>query len=351
MIRLISSASLAVALIALHSANADPGANVAKPDSEVAPSADPVVARGKGFEIRRRQVDQVLATAIAKNPQEKLPPDADIHVLNQLIEIQLVLQKATDTEKAAGKENAGQRVAAILKAEGPAEFARRLETTHMTEDDLRLMLAQEATAQLSLARQLSVNVTVADAKKYFDSHPGAFDQPEKARVRELLLSRTAGFSGHSLPAATLQAKKQQIDALFKRIQAGEDFAALASQYNEDPISMATGGEFTFQRTQMEFGDLAFSMKPNQISNVLDNSDGYRIFQLLEIIPAKKVAFADVSGKLENGLAGAAKRMRGPVYINALRKEANVEILDPALEAKIAANEAANPPQKAPLQPR
>ena len=67
------------------------------------PSGDPVVARGKGFEIRRSQMDQVLATAKANNPQEELPADAEVHVINQLIEMQLVLQQATDEEKAEGK--------------------------------------------------------------------------------------------------------------------------------------------------------------------------------------------------------------------------------------------------------
>jgi hypothetical protein len=206
------------------------------------------------------------------------------------------------------------------------------------------MLFQEQTAQSSLTRQLALTVTDADAKKYFDDHPGAFDQPEKARVRELLLL-TAAYSGSPLPAAAIQAKKQQIYDLSRQIRAGEDFAALAGQYNEDPVSKDTGGVLSFQRTQMEFGDLAFSMKPNQISDVLANSDGYRIFQLLEIIPAKKVEFAAIATKIKNALAGAAKRRLAPAYIDQLRKDADIEILDPGLKAKLAA--AANPPPAKP----
>jgi peptidyl-prolyl cis-trans isomerase C len=335
MVKLLFSVSLAVALLR---ADAEPGANSRDLDS-AATDRDPVVARGKGFEIRRSEMDQVLATAKAENPHEELPPDAEIHVANQLIEIQLVLQKATDAEKAEGGKNAGERMAYILRTLSPTEFEHRLEATHITADQLRLKFAQEATAQASLTRQLGVNVTDADAKKFFDAHPGAWDQPETARVRELLLLTTVGSSSDPLPAATVQARHQQILDLNKRVRAGEDFAALAKQYNEDPASKDTGGEFTFKRTQMEFGDVAFSMKPNQISDVLTNSDGYRIFQLLEIIPAKKVEFASVADQIKKGLTGAAKRRLAPAYINQLRKEADVEILDPGLKAKIATADA------------
>lgn len=322
----------------LSLAGAESSAAAANFDSAAA-SGDSVVARGTGFEITRGDMDQVLATAMAENPQAKLPPDAELHVISQLIEIQLVLQKATDQEKAAGMKYAEERFASILKTMGATEVERRLKATHMTADDLRLKLFQEETAQTSLTRQLGINVTDADAKRFFDARPGAYDQPPLAHIRELLLLTTVGYSNAPLPADTIGSKHKQILDLYKRVLAGEDFAALARQYNEDPISKETGGELSFRANQMEFGDLAFSMKPNQISDVLTNEDGYRIFQLLEIIPAKKVEFATIADKLKNALIGEEKRKLAPAYITQLRKEADVEILDPSLKAALAAHDA------------
>jgi hypothetical protein len=284
-------------------------------------------------------MDHVLKSISINKPGDRLPPDAEVHVINQLIEIQLVLQKATDAEKAAGAQEADLELAGIWKNLGAPEFDRRLQATGMTADDLRLMLAQEATAQTSLARQLGINVTDADAKKHFESQPpGAYDVPAMARIRELLLLTTSDFSTSAappLPAALVQAKHQQIFDLFKRVRAGEDFAALAKQYNEDPLSKGSGDIFSFRRDGMEFGDLAFSMKPNQISGVLTNADGYRIFQLLEIIPVKQTGFADVADKIKKSLIGEQKRTLAPPYLEKLRKAAGVEILDPRLKAMIA----------------
>jgi len=329
---------MALALMIVPRAEADSGATAANPKADS--TSDPtVVARGKGFEITRRAMDQVLAAAQAENSQGRLPADAELHVINQLIEIQLVLQKATDAEKAVGKQRADERFADITKTYNSQQFEQRLQTTQMTADDLRRKLYEEETAQASLTRQLGINVTDADAKKIFDANPGAYDQPAKARARELVLLTTTADSSAPLSAAVIQAKRRLIDEFEKRARAGEDFAALAQQYNEDPESKATGGEFTFKRDQMEFGDLAYSMKPGQISDVLVNEDGFRILQLLEIIPAQKIEFAAIADKIKNALIGDEKRKLAPAYLNQLRQEAGVEILDPKLKAAQAAYDA------------
>jgi len=298
------------------------------------PAGDTVMVKGNGFVIHWKEIDQVLATAKAQNPQAELPPDAAVHVAAQLIEIQLVLQKATSEEKAAGEQEAAGKVADILKTLGQTEFEHRLQATHMTADDLRLKFAQDSTAQTSLTRQLGITVTDEDAKKFFDANPGAYDQPVVARIREILLLTTTDFTDSAappLPAATIQTKHELIDKLHQRIHAGEDFATLAKQYNEDPVSKGNGDLLAFPKNEMAFGDLAFAMKPNQISEVITSDEGFRIFQLLEIIPAKKAVFADLDDRIKGMLVGKAKRERAPAYINQLKKEANVEILDSELK--------------------
>jgi parvulin-like peptidyl-prolyl isomerase len=333
-----SASAAAFTFMTLSISAAEPAATAGKFDAAVSPG-DSVVAKGNGFVISRREIDQLLATARAEHPQDQLPPDAEIHALSQLIEIQLVLEKATASERAEGMDVTNKRVGYILKTLGQAEFEHRLRITDMSADDLRIELFQEETAQTSLTRQLGINVTDADAKKFFDAHPGAYDQPVIARVRELLLLTTVGYSSAPLPSETVNAKHELILNLHKRIQGGADFAALARQYNEDPVSKDSGGVFLLRKNQMEFGDLAFSMKPNQISDVLMDEDGYRILQLLEIIPPKKIEYAAIADKLKNALIGEEKRRLAPAYIQKLRKEADVEILDAKLKAAFAAYDA------------
>lgn len=300
-----------------------------------------IVAQGKGFEITKREMEQVLATAIAKNSDDKMPPDAELRVLTHLIEIHLVLRQATDEEKSEGMKKTDANFPNIVKTLGETEFRRRLQATGMTTDELRLMLYQEDTAQTSLTRQLRISVSDTEAKKYFDEHPGVFDEPEKAHIRELLLLTTVGFTSDSLSDAAIQSKHSEIFDLRERVRRGEDFTALAQKYDEDFISRDNGGEFTFARNQVEnhIGDLAFSMKPGQISDVITNEDGFVFFQLLEIIPARKGEFTRLAEKIKKALAGAQKQKLAPAYISQLWRDANVEILDPRLKAERLASEA------------
>jgi parvulin-like peptidyl-prolyl isomerase len=315
----------------------------ATPDTQATNApGNPVIVKGKDFEIRQSDLDQVLSTLKARFPKEELPSDAPVHAIAQLVEVQLVLNKATDAEKAEGRKQADEKLAAIAKEFSASEMEQRLKATHMTVDDLRLKFSQEMTAQLSLARQLGIQVTEADAKKYFDDHPGAYDRPVMARGREILLLTTSDFTTSAappLPPAAIQAKRTLMDDLLKRARSGEDFAALARQYNEDPMSKNSSGEISFQKDEVEFGDLAFSMRTNQVSDVLTNQEGFLIFQMLEILPAQKTEFAAVAGQIKSGLIGEAKQRLAPDYIRQLRKEAIIEILDPGLKAAVAANDA------------
>ena len=329
--------ALAGVLTGWSAAMAGSGPSITNSDTQTMAS-DAVVARGKGFEIWRREMDQVLATTQARNPQTELPRDAEVQVINQLIEIQLILRGATDEEKLEGSKQAEKKFAYISKTLSATELENRLAATHMTADDLRRKFAQDDTAQRSLARQLGIQVTDADAQKWFDDHPGSYDQPPMAHVRELLLLTTSDFTTSAappLPATTIEAKHQQIFKLYQRVRGGEDFAALAKQYNEDPITKETSGEVTFRRNQMGYSDLAFAMQPKQMSDVITNEDGFLFFQLLEIIPAKKADFAALKDQLKNMLVGMQKQNLAPGYLKELRKSAAVEILDAGLKAKVA----------------
>ena len=343
--KLIFSATVATFLMTLPCVNAnDPAAATTTNNSKSAAiSEDAVVARGKGFKITRRAMEHVMVNSIIANPAVELPPDAEWRILAQLIEIQLVLQKATDAEKAESRQENDVNFTNIMRTMG-SRFEPQLEATRMTADELRLMLFQEMAAQASLTRQLGIQVTDVDARKFFEGHPRVYDRPEMAHIRELILLTTSNWKTSDaapLPDGVIEAKYRLILNLHKRALAGEDFAALARRYNEHPRSKENDDELTLIRGQMDIGPLVFSMHTNQISEVVTNDGNYCIFQLLQISPAKKAEFSDVADQVKKMLIGKQKQMRGPAYIRKLWKEAGVEILDPKLKAAEAANEAAH----------
>src|SRR6516164_6008711 len=95
---------------------ADADSNAAKPLNSNELFGDSVIAKGKGFEIKRSQLDeevfrlkgQVAARGRTVSPEEALALEKQ--VLDQLIQLALLRGRATDAEKAAAKEAADKRV-------------------------------------------------------------------------------------------------------------------------------------------------------------------------------------------------------------------------------------------------
>ncbi len=84
-----------------------------------------------------------------------------------------------------------------------------------------------------------------------------------------------------------KAKKKAYDraeAILQKIKNGADFAEMARKYSEDPGSAAKGGDLGFVRRGdlvKPFEEVAFNLKPGQLSGVVETQFGYHIIQLLE----------------------------------------------------------------------
>lgn len=357
--KLVFPAALAAVLIALPSAMAATAPTTtttnAKPvNAMTALFGDPVIVKGKGFEIKQSEMDSVVtgikSAAAAHN--ENIPVEQmngiKAQMLNRLIQIQILLQQSTDADKAEGKKRAEAQIAALLARAGSQEaFERQLKAVGMTSDELRSKITQEATATATLTRVLGVTVTDADVKEYYDTHPTDFEQPETAKVQHILLLTINPATRAPLSEDQVKAKRTQIDDLLKKVKAGEDFSKLATQYSEDPGSKEKGGELPpFGHGDMvpEFEAAAFAMKTNTVSEVVTTAYGFHIIKVLDKNPAKKLMLTDkvpmsdltITDKIKDFLTQQKTQKLAPVYLEGLKKTADVEILDAGLKAAIAA---------------
>jgi parvulin-like peptidyl-prolyl isomerase len=347
---LITAGFLAATASAQQPASTNVTARPADPLNQLFGST--VVAKGKGVEVKRGQLDQAIigikAGAAARG--QNIPP-ADMirleqQVLDRMVQIQLLVSRATDADKAKGKEVSEKRIEAIKTRAGSEDaLNRNLKSVGMSQEELQKNMLEEATAEAVVQHELTVTLADDAIKKYYDDNPAKFESPEMVRASHILLGTRDPKTGGELSDEQKAAKRKQLEALLKRARDGEDFGKLAKEFSEDPGSKDKGGEYTFPRGQMvpEFESTAFSLQTNQVSDIVTTSYGYHIIKLNERIPAKKEPFNGADTKtiilkqdgqsvtLRDILNEQEMQKQIPAYMAKLKKDAGVEILDERLK--------------------
>lgn len=124
------------------------------------------------------------------------------------------------------------------------------------------------------AKSEEVAVDEAELTKFYTDNKANLD---RAVIRHILISCEKG-------AANEDEKKKQAESILERVNKGEDFAALAKEYSEDPGSKDNGGMYEIQPNgQMvaEFEDWAFSHKAND-TGIVRTTYGFHVMKLDKI---------------------------------------------------------------------
>ncbi len=297
-----------------------------------------VLAKGKGFEINDRQLDEAFMnfrTAAASRGQPPPPEDKRLEtekkLLDRLIVVQVLSRKATEADKTKGKATADKMLGEFRQQAGSEEgFKRQIAALGMTPEAFTTQFTERAIVEEVVTREVrdQIPVTPQQVQKYYDENPKRFEQPETVRAAHILLATRDIPTNAELPPDKQKAQRDLIEALLKRARAGEDFSKLAKEFSQDPGSKERGGEYVFPRGQMatEFEAAAFGMRPGQISDVVTTKFGFHIIKVLERNPAKKVEFDKVKDRIRENLQQEEADKQLPAYLEKVKREAGVEVL-------------------------
>jgi len=303
--------------------------------------ADDVLIKGKGVEVKRSELDEAFLQFKANlNARGQVLPEdrreqAESQLLDRLVITKLLLGRATEEDKKKARTAADKFVATTKEQAGSEEsFNRQLGAMNFTPVQFDAQVLERAVCEEVVDRELKtkVNVTEEQIKKFYDENGSQFERAETVRVAHILLSTRDSNTNQELSEEKKKEKRQQIEKLLERLRKGEDFAALAKEFSEDPVSKTKGGEYTFPRGQMvpEFETAAFSLKTNQISDVITTQFGYHIIKLYEKTPPQRLELAKVKDDLKEQLARFEVQDKMlPDYLKKLKKDASLEYLNGA----------------------
>ncbi len=143
-----------------------------------------------------------------------------------------------------------------------------------------------------------VKVYTGDIEEYYNNHIDEYSTPEELHLRHILL--------RLLPDAdddARQEKRTALEGLKERIEKGENFAALAKTFSEDP-SRDKGGDLGYiKRGELlpEVEKAAFALKPGKISDIVSSSYGLHLLKVDDYREAKVDPLEEVKEKIKDKL--------------------------------------------------
>jgi peptidyl-prolyl cis-trans isomerase C len=272
------------------------------------------------------EMDFFVRRAAAKG--QALPDEQMAQMKNQVLESLIDRELLFQESKKKGIEVKAEAVSDELQKirqryPNKEEFNKLLSEMGLTESDVRRQIARGMAIQQLIDKEVTDKIKVSDqeTRSFYDKNPQLFQQPEQVKARHILIKVQADAPDDQKAEA-----RKKIEAVQQKVQKGEDFATLAKTYSEGPSGPRGGDLGYFRRGQMvkPFEEVAFSLKPDQTSEIVETRFGYHLIKVDDKKPAKKMTYAEVKDRLNDHLKKQKATSEADAYIETLRKGAKIE---------------------------
>jgi parvulin-like peptidyl-prolyl isomerase len=169
-------------------------------------------------------------------------------------------------------------------------------------------------------------VSEAELRHYYDLHKGRFYTPEQVWIQTISI----GIPDNLLQpdAMKVRQRAEEILGKAKATKNYEEFGMLAEKVSDDDWRVMMGDHKAISREKMPppVADVAFQMKPNQVSELIRAENSWCIVRLIEKIAAHQVTYDQVKASLKLEMErNKADELRQALN-RRLRKGAKVEEL-------------------------
>ncbi len=286
----------------------------------------------KNLAIIKRQIEATVGTDIWTKDSGQGKTYNEIlkeQVLEQLIEAQLILAEAKKENITVTAEELEKEFTLFKEqVKSLPDYETFLKDEGITDEFLRKQVEIDTIVYEYREKFLEKNSLSEDElRKYYEENKSKYTVNEVKASH--ILFKTIDENFVPLPEEKIAEVKAQAEAVLARVKAGEHFAALAIEFSQDEASAVNGGDLGFFGKGVmvkEFEDAAFSLEPNQVSDLVETSYGYHIIKVFE----KKTdgtSFEEAKEGIENTLYQKSYLD----FVASLKEKAKIEKNEEALK--------------------
>ena len=178
----------------------------------------------------------------------------------------------TEEEGFSVSLNRVQRIMKEYNLQDTEALEEALANQGMTVRDLRDQIRDQLMGRFLVSDFVSARITILtpEIEKYYKDHTSDFTTPDEAALSEIIIQADVDSAAES-----------QANEIYRRLQEGEPFSAMASQYSKGPTANKGGSIGTFIVSDLRADMLAAikDLKEGDISKPQKTEEGYVIYHI------------------------------------------------------------------------
>ena len=218
----------------------------------------------------------------------------------------------------------------VTDAEADQEV-ENLRKKYPDDNSLRRLLAQEGMTledwSDSLKKQLlkqkvlhaiSKNIndpSDAELKTYYDEHREHYSYPERAHLRQIVLSR-----------------ESDAERIHAKLKANGDFKELAKQFSSAPEAEQYGDLGWIEINVLDVFNQAFKLRPGQRTEIIKSDFGFHIIELIAKEAPKTLSFEQAKASIRTQLLSSKEQMLFTKWLEEQTRTAKVFKDDKIIDA-------------------
>jgi peptidyl-prolyl cis-trans isomerase SurA len=305
------------------------------------------MATVNGKEILRSDLEKYYKANLNDNSPKPSPEQADIvrlNILSKMIDDEILWQRAAKLNLAASDDDVNAKITEMKVPFTPEEWEKQLQARNITMDDLKRDIRRSLTKTKLMNKEIESKITITDAEinGYYAAHKAEFNviEPQYHLAQIAVTNVPAQQAGNlqNIKASSDADAKKKIQALRAKLVAGDDFAALATNFSDNPNTASNGGDMAFVsesqlRAEADVYNAVSKLKPGEITDILPVFApppgravmGYAIYKLIAREPAGQRELNDprVQQVIRQGLREGHSQLLTSAYFEVLHNGAKV----------------------------
>ena len=294
---------------------------------------DRVVAVVNGDAITLYDLNAAMAPvlqridALYKGPnKDKVIDDARATILNRLIVDRLIDQEAKKYGTTMKDDDVMSTIRGMLAGQNLSmqEFEARLAKSGMTFEQYKEKTKEQLLKQRILKYEVNFKVSVSDDEigEYYRKHRNEYEGKDAVRIKQILLPFPKDSDGRQKEGLWEDAEQ-----IHNSLMAGGTFDSVAAKFSQNPRVQAMGDMGFLEKGAMvpEVDQVAFSLKVNEISPVIESSLGYHIIQITDKRGEGLKTIESVRNEIKLKIEEEKMEKKFEEWVEGLKKKSLIEI--------------------------